>query len=336
MAFRRKLTMRKLGTYIMAGWVQGTMVVVGFALLALFLLPLTLLLGKLGLVVVTLMTLFSGAALSFITLRLGGTQGFLVLGAATSVLLVLNLLLLKAVEAALAYSLLQWVPLMLPALVLRYTVSLRMALQAAVALGLAVIVVAHLAVPDLTGFWSGFLDEYLRQAMIQSEVSTQAMTDELTQVTETAAQYMTGSLVASMVFSMALVTLIARWWQSLLYNPGGFHKEFLGLRLGYVQALLGLALFLGAILSNSPMMGELAVVSLILFLLQGLAIVHQAIAKTKTPSLWLGVFYTILLSAYLVSGDANSILFFSVMLAGICALGIIDTFIDLRAKMQDH
>jgi hypothetical protein len=328
--------MRKLGTYITAGWVQATAVVVGFALLALLLLPLTLLLGRLGLVVITLLTLFSGAALSLVTLRLGATQGFLVLGAATSVLLILDLLLLKGVEAALAYSLLQWVPLMLPALVLRYTVSLSMALKAAIALGLTVIVGAHLAVPDLTGFWSELLDEYLRQAMLHPEVSTQANTDDLAQVTETAAQYMTGSLVASMVLSMALVTLIARWWQSMLYNPGGFREEFLGLRLGYTQVLLGLALFLGAMLSRYPMMGEMAVVSLILFVLQGLAIVHQAIAKTKTPALWLGVFYTILLSSYLVSGNASSILFFSVLLAGICALGIIDTFIDLRAKMQDH
>lgn len=326
--------MRKLVSYIMAGRMQATSAVVGFALSALFLLPLTLLVGKIGLALITLLTLFSGATLALVTLRFGATQGLFVLGMSTAIMMALNFLLVRGVEAALAYSLMQWVPLMLPALVLHATVSLRLALQAAIALGLISILGAHAAVPDISGFWSGMLDEYLRQAMLDPSVSSQMQEVDLQKIIATAARYMTGSLVASMLLSMAMMILVARWWQSMLYNPGGFRQEFLDLRLGLWPAILGIGLFLGSILVDTSMVAELAVISLVLFILQGVAIVHSACTKTSNPSLWLRTFYAVLVVAYLISGDANSIFMFSVVLAGICAIGLVDNFFDLRARMQ--
>lgn len=328
--------MLKLATFIMAGRIQASTAVVGFALLALILLPLTIVLGKLGLALVTMLTLFSGASLALVTLRSGAVEGLATLTFATGLMVLFNYLFVARVEAGLTYSLLQWAPLMVPALVLRQTISLSLAMVATIGLGMAVILIVHLIVPDLPQFWSELLNEYLRQALTQAESSADAIDAELQKATEYAARFMTGSLVASMLLSMSLVILIARWWQSILYNPGGFRDEFHKLSLGIFPAVVGLCLLVAALLSSASVLAELAVVSLVLFILQGVAIVHSLSSTAKNPSLVLGGFYTILVMAYLVSGDMSSIFVFSAVITGLCALGVIDAFIDLRTRLQKH
>lgn len=326
--------MLKLASFIMAGRMQACTAVVGFALLALMLLPLTLVLGKLGLALVTLLTLFSGASLALVTLRSGAAEGLAILTLSTGLMVILNYLFVGRVEAGLTYSLLQWAPLMVPALVLRHTVSMALAMVATIGLGMAVILSIHLVVPDLPQFWSELLNEYLRQALIQSQGAGAVIDADLQKATEYAARFMTGSLVASMLLSMSLVILIARWWQSLLYNPGGFRVEFHQLRIGFLPAVVGLCLLAAALFSGASLLAELALVSLVLFLLQGVAIVHDLSANTKNPSLVLGGFYTVLVIAYLMSGDVGSVFAFSALMAGLCALGVIDALIDLRARLQ--
>lgn len=128
----------------MAGRLQATTAVVGFAVLALIIPP---------------FTLFSGAALALVTLRLGVTQGFAVLGLSTLVMLLLSLVIVGHAWTGVAYSLLQWLPLIFLALVLRQTVSLSLTLQVAIAFGLMTILGVHLVIPDATGYWKELLDE---------------------------------------------------------------------------------------------------------------------------------------------------------------------------------
>ena len=217
-----------------------------------------------------------------------------------------------------AYSLLHWLPLTALALVLRYTMLLGLTLQVVIGLGVFAVLVAHFISPDLTGYWTSLLDKYLRPAMIQAELPAESVDEILRKV----AQFMTGSFVASMQLSMALALFLARWWQALLYNPGGFRNEFLQLRLGYPMALVGLGLFAMAVLTNSAVAVELAMVGLLMFLLQGVAVVHSLCARTRTPAMWLIGFYIILILALLR------------MLLAVCALGVIDNFVNLRTRLR--
>lgn len=153
-------------------------------------------------------------------------------------------------------------------------------------------------------------------------VQAQIPVESIDSVFDTAAQLMTGTFVSSMLLSLSLVLIIARWWQALLYNPGGFGEEFINLRLGYPAAIIGSGLFVLAVLSNKNLITELAMVSLALFFLQGIAIVHNIARKMKNPIMWLVGFYAIFLLALLQT------------LAGICALGVIDTFADFRSRVQ--
>jgi hypothetical protein len=132
---------------------------------------------------------------------------------------------------------------------------------------------------------------------------------------------MTGSLIAAMLLSLALTLLIARWWQALLYNPGGFREEFTHLQLGLPAAVLALALAAGAWLSKASLMIELALVASVMFLLQGMAVAHAVIAKTASPTLWLAGVYGLLVLAM------------PQMMAALAAMGVIDTFADFRARL---
>jgi hypothetical protein len=295
--------MQKLATYIMSGRLQATTAVVGFAILAFPLPP---------------FALFSGAALALVTLRLGAVYGLTILAYSALVMGLMSLIALGQAWTGAAYSLLHWLPLTALALVLRYTVLLGLTLQVVIGLGVLAVLVAHLISPDLTEYWTSLLDKYLRPAMIQAEMPAETVDEVLHKV----AHFMTGSFVASMQLSMALALFLARWWQALLYNPGGFRDEFLQLRLGYPAALVGLGLFAMAVLTNSTVMVELAVVGLLMFLLQGIAIVHSLCARTKTPAMWLIGFYIVLILALLR------------MLLAVCALGVVDNFVNIRTRLR--
>jgi hypothetical protein len=295
--------MQKLAAYIMSGRLQAVTAVVGFAILAFPLPP---------------FALVSGAALALVTLRLGTVHGLTVLAYSALAMGLISFIALGQPWTGVAYSLLHWLPLTALALVLRYTMLLGLTLQVVIGLGVLAVLVAHFISPDLTGYWTSLLDKYLRPAMIQAELPAESVDEVLRKV----AQFMTGSFVASMQLSMALALFLARWWQALLYNPGGFRNEFLQLRLGYPMALVGLGLFAMAVLTNSAVAVELAMVGLLMFLLQGVAVVHSLCARTRTPAMWLIGFYIILILALLR------------MLLAVCALGVIDNFVNLRTRLR--
>lgn len=293
--------MRKLASYIMAGPLQATTAVVGFASLALLFPP--LMLG-------------SNASLALVSLRLGVRQSLSTLGLSTLVMALLSFAATGKIWAGLVFSLLQWVPLLVLALVLRHTVSLRTAFEVGIVIGLLALLVLQGIAADMTAHWTEMLDVYLRPAMTRADFPPEL----IDKVFAEAAQLMTGSVVASMLLTMALSLLLARWWQSILYNPGGFREEFVNLRLGYPAAGLGLVFFIGAIVSDSPLIIQLAIVSLVIFFLQGIAIIHNLSTRTRNPVIWLIGAYVLLVFAM------------PQMMTGLSALGVLDSFVDIRSR----
>lgn len=87
--------------------------------------------------------------------------------------------------------------------------------------------------------------------------------------------------------------MIARGWQALLYNPGGFGSEFRSLHLapGQVMGLLAVAMLLALI---DPKLRLWAWLPLVPLLFAGLGLVH-AILAARGKSGFLGLFYAALL-----------------------------------------
>ena len=130
--------------------------------------------------------------------------------------------------------------------------------------------------------------------------------------------------------------LVGRWWQAMLYNPGGFQKEFHALRLSpavtivlFLLSIVGLggAELLGIAESdvfagntNVKMINVAAIASImtIPLLITGAAIVHS-IVKTKHASKhWLVGFYITL-------PITNTMVYLMV---------VMDGFIDIRNKVS--
>jgi uncharacterized protein YybS (DUF2232 family) len=139
------------------------------------------------------------------------------------------------------------------------------------------------------------------------------------------ANVMTGIMCAAFVFSAVLSLLLARWWQAQLYNPGGFRDEFHRLRLGRPLALAVLALMAASLLplgGASALGRDMVMVVLMMYMLQGLAVIHAVVAKRGASNAWLVATYVLL---------AIALPQVAMLLA---IAGLMDTWLNLRREAR--
>ena len=117
--------------------------------------------------------------------------------------------------------------------------------------------------------------------------------------------------------TIIMCLLLARWWQSVLYNPGGFKTEFHQLRLEQRFSILLAGFILAAIAGVPPLSSWLVIMS-IAPLLSGMALMHYFVAYRKLGFSWL-------VMAYLLA------LFVSPM---VIFLGLIDGIINFRKRIS--
>jgi hypothetical protein len=258
---------------------QSVMVSASFGLLALLFPPLSYL---------------SGAAVALVTLRHGAREGLIVLVGASVAAALLGLVVVGGILPALLLALVLWLPLWVLALILRYSASLVLTVQVAALLGVLWVLIIYAMFRDPVEGWFDLL-EPLKPALQQMDLGRSAA--DLDQQLQALAQLMTGMLAAVLVLSLMLNLFLARWWQSLLFHPGGFREEFHGLRLGRVLSALTLILFAVARLGDGTlahMAQDMVWVATAVFLLSGLALVHRVVAHLKAHVGWLIAIYVLL------------------------------------------
>ena len=113
-------------------------------------------------------------------------------------------------------------------------------------------------------------------------------------------------------------TLISRWWQSLLYHPGGFAKEFRDLRLPIVLLPVSVVVLVLAGMIDQIFLADLFMVTIMVYFFQGLAVMHGVLAKHSASGWWIVPIYLglILMPQYL--------------LTGLALVGAVDTVIRFR------
>jgi hypothetical protein len=105
---------------------------------------------------------------------------------------------------------------------------------------------------------------------------------------------MTSVIGAVYMFLAVVLLMLARWMQAALYNPGGFRQEFHSLRIEHKVALILIGLMLMA--NFQVLLPQTWVLYMVLPLLfSGVALVHGLVAKKKLSTMWLVVFYTVLM-----------------------------------------
>ena len=175
------------------------------------------------------------------------------------------------------------------ALVLRATVNLPLAVLASVPVG----VITGLA---LVAFGGGFLDQIVAYfgdflATLEQQLS---QGDQRVVLARPDALQIAGMMGAGTALTAVLCLLLARYWQSALYNPGGFGQEFKAL---YYPPVISSALALGAVIlvAMGVQYRTWAIICAIPLTLAGLALVHARAAWRGRGKGWLTAFYVALL-----------------------------------------
>lgn len=135
--------------------------------------------------------------------------------------------------------------------------------------------------------------------LLQQQVEVFMAAGTLPDQPEIAPEMMRSALISlfglmHMFLSICLI-LLARWWQAVLYNPGGFQQEFHQIRLQPSVALLLMLLFLAASAGVTVLTGWIMYFLMPLFF-AGLALVHGLVGLKKLSRLWLVAFYMLMLN----------------------------------------
>ena len=171
------------------------------------------------------------------------------------------------------------------AVILRTTVSLALAILASAALGI-------LGGAGLLLISGEFLDQLVvvfAELIGDLEANMKASGETITLPRPTPGQ-VAGILAAGNAVTAVLSLLLARYWQALLYNPGGFRVEFHRLRLpvGATLILGGLAIFLWL---QASWVSGWAMVWAVPLMFAGFALVHAWVAFTRRGNGSLVAFY---------------------------------------------
>ena len=297
--------MQAFARYIMRGRLQAIVTSAAATLLSLLLPPLNYI---------------SSAVLALVTLRRGWNEGLMVM-AGTAVVLAIFMGLTRAdpLPAVLLAGVI-WLPVWLLSIVLRQTVSLASMVSTAALMGGVAVVGVYVVLDDPAQTWRDLLDRFIDEIRRQNET---AAADTLSQVLANVAPHMTGMAVAALMLGLILSVLLGRWWQAMLYNPGGFQREFHALRLGkYFATATLVVMVLTAVGSqwSSEVAANLLTVAAIAYLVHGLGLLHGVVAARHINVGWLiGVYAVTFLWPP------------STLLLG--AAAFVDSWMDIRARL---
>ncbi len=299
--------MRSLARFILSGPFQAVTVVLAFALLSL---PIPFLI------------IFSGAALTLITLHMGFREGLKVLLICLSLIAVSGFFVFGSITTG---PLMAWLSIVLLAMVYRKTQSLNLTLQALTIFGVIVTVLIAITIPDLQARWLHYLQNLLevieKQPLFQGMLeNSQLNAEQVRRYLPAIASVMMGSLMSLYMLTMSLTLFLGRWWHSLQDHTQAFRQEFITLRLGKVLAALAVLLVLAALVIQHTMFWQLALVCLSMFSLQGIAVAHAILGQFSHSALGFVAIYGLLFIAA------------PQMLIALSAFGVLDTFFDFRVR----
>jgi len=183
------------------------------------------------------------------------------------------------------------------AVVLRATVSLALAVAASALVGLisggGLLLIGADFLAQLAEVFAALLEQ------LQSNVATEESMDLVLSAPSTV--QIAGILAAGNAVTALFSLLLARYWQALLYNPGGFREEFHALRLPPLWTT-GLGLLALAVWAQEPWVSGWALVVSVPLMFCGFSLVHAYAAASGRGVSSLVIFYLLWLFVDPVKG----------------------------------
>jgi hypothetical protein len=257
----------------------------------------------------------SAGVVSLVGLRRGPAEGLLVVLVAVIPLAALGAFAGTGPTALAVPALALWLPMLALAEILRRTDSLALAFQAAGVLGWLIILAVFVGLDSPQELGREFLDRALVPWL---ERSGEAVDPE---ALDRMALLVPGVIAAALSLTLAIGLILGRWWQAVLYNPGGFRADFHALRHGPAAAVAAGVIFILSALLASPVLENMALVAMLVMLFQGLAVCHALVHCRRMNGAWLVPVYGMLVLIPLPA------------LAALAGIGIIDNVTDIRARL---
>jgi hypothetical protein len=291
-----------IANFAMKGPMQANLAVVLFSALSVFI-------GPFG--------LFVGAIVALVTLRISVTEGFKTLMWGVISNMAITLMISGAYWPSLVNLIEYMLPVWLMSVILRETNSLAVALQFALIVVGVAMVAFHMVVADPTAWWLSLFNEHIQPLLEAQQIAYDA--DLIPEF----ANMVTMLMAILLIVLWFSILIVARWWQSELYNPGQFKADFYQLRLPRSTAYIAIGLAIVGLLNGAEhgLVYDLSGVVIAGLMFQGLAIAHQTVAIKEMSSAWLVGLYILLF------------LFPQTMLI-LATIGLVDTWVDFRNRWE--
>lgn len=183
----------------------------------------------------------------------------------------------------------------------------------------------------IIGIICGFVLQWLVPEIVQELINTSSQMiadmnmEQLKQLDQAQIDLFLGQLMISMaaaahVVFMLISLMLARYWQSALYNPGGFQEEFHALRIPnrMTLVLIAIVIFGGSV---SPAISGWIPLITVPFALSGLALAHGLVFKKGLGRHWIIGMYMLLMMAM------------PYMYSVLVIAAIVDSYADFRSRV---
>lgn len=197
--------------------------------------------------------------------------------------------------------------------VLRATLSWELAMVTAVMAAAAGTLILVFTAPELVDLWANMYMKVMQETSGSGKTVT---ADEARQV-------FAGFFAMGQAWIMLSVLILARWWQSVLYNPDGFRKEFHQLRLSpWLAAIIVILMTVSAFADGPALRRWVVPVLTVPLVLSALGLLHWTVSYNKLSPGWLVGFYVLLVPLLKI--------FFPLLVA----TSLMDSWFDVRKRIE--
>ena len=267
------------------------------------------------------------AALALVCLRNGIREGLVILLSSAVFILLASFIAQSVLSAdALPQNMISivgvWVLVILLAQVYRHYAQTAWMINAAALVGLILVGGAYWVLGDPAQYWLSWLEQNAK--LILTQVYLEQDQGQLEQLLSFTARIMTGAIAVMICLALVISILLARWWQAVLFNPGGFQKEFHQLRLGRLAAWIMLMLIGLTLLGQFRLTTDMATVVWLMFFFQGIAVLHALVGQMGIHVGWLALVYLLMIMMPYYTTPILS------------GLGLIDNWFDFRSRLANR
>lgn len=267
------------------------------------------------------MVIASAAIVGLATLRNGVREGLLITGASLLSVAVLSTVSFQTPWALALPCILLWAPALGLAELLRRGYSLINTIEIALIGGWIIVGLQYLWLDAPAEFWQNLLQPVLSAYFDATAFSL----EQQNQVLKALVVWMPGAVATGWFTLCILTVLLTLWAEATLRDNHDFAQAFRALRCSRPWLIVAPLLLIPSLLDSTQsasLPSQLYLVSTLLFVLQGLSLLHHLAAQYQVKRYWLSGLYALLVFVAPFSLNIMSM------------IGYMDGWWDIRARLK--